>query len=99
MKRETHRLTPAERLSFAKLRPWQDSGSGRRFWWAVAADRGLDGTTVIGVPGDPYAFTALPIGHRKHWCWPQPLTCKKTAAELEREEQSRARQFTRTDAA
>jgi hypothetical protein len=91
MKRETYRLAPAERLAFAKLRPLYDASSVFRFWWAVARARCLDGTTIIGMPGDPHAFTALPLDHGKHWCWPKPLNCKKSAATLEQEDEDRYR--------
>lgn len=78
MKRQTYRLTPAERLAFAKLgHGWPPNvAEVHRFWGDVGHARGLDPATIIGVPYEPHAFTALPQGHGKHWCWPLPLKCK-----------------------
>jgi hypothetical protein len=95
MKRETYRLTPAERLAFARIGTgWMDGLSPRRFWAQVAKARGLDAATIIGVPFQPDAFTALPLDHGKHWCWPKPLNCKKSAATLEQEDEDRYRAAT-----
>jgi hypothetical protein len=88
VKRETHRLTPAERLTFARLgRAYRPNATDLfRFWWTVGRARGLDSRTIIGVENDPTAFTALPWGHGKHWCWPLRLKCRKSAAALEAEQ-------------
>ena len=45
------------------------------FWNAVARRCGVDSASIIADIGRP-SFTALPIGHRKHWCHPLPLACK-----------------------
>jgi hypothetical protein len=78
LKRETFRLTPPERLTFARLcNAWKLSGPEiQRFWWSVGRARGIDHATIIGVEGDPAAFTGLPWGHGKAWCWPMRLKCR-----------------------
>src|SRR5579885_1092405 len=82
-RRNTYRLTPAERISFANLRPFFDASAVFRFWGQVARSRGLDPATVIGVPFQPDAFTALPWDHGRHWCWPMPLRCRRPASEIQ----------------
>jgi hypothetical protein len=49
------------------------------FWREVCARRGLDAATVIGGVGG--AFTALPVGHGRHWCWPMALRCRSAPPE------------------
>lgn len=74
MKRQRYTLTDEEREAFAALsrrRIHADAAPVWRFWQAVAAARGLDHKTIINKPDG--SFTALPLGHGKHWCWPSPL--------------------------
>jgi hypothetical protein len=84
--RETYRLTPAERTALDNL--WPSSGfatgegGGFGFWRAVAKRRGLDYSTILGNPYDRSKFTALPLGHGEHWCWPSPLKCAKPPADF-----------------
>lgn len=59
--RVTVTLEPDEQVEFGRLRKWP--GAAFAFWRRVCGRRGLDPKTLIG-------FTALPIGHGKHWCWP-----------------------------
>ena len=46
------------------------------FWFKVCKTRGLDSATAIAghVRGQ---FSALPLGHNRHWCYPSPLKCAK----------------------
>lgn len=64
-------LTPKENSEFAVLPPLP--GEAFRFWWRVAKERGLDSASVLWKNGK---VTALPIGHGKHWCWPDTLNCR-----------------------
>jgi hypothetical protein len=73
--RQTYTLSPEERLEFAAL--WPQELKAFKFWQRVAAARGLDYTTLIGSEHSMYSFTAMPIGHGKHWCWPEPLKLEK----------------------
>jgi hypothetical protein len=57
-------LDPDERAEFRTLREWP--GVAWSFWRRVCERRGLDYRTLV-------AFTALPSGHGKHWCWPSLL--------------------------
>jgi hypothetical protein len=77
--REAYRLTAEEREAFRSLRGWPPE-SAFMFWKDIASSRARDYRTIIGVEGDPLTFTALPVGHRKHWCWPMPLKCMKPAS-------------------
>lgn len=45
------------------------------FWKRIARVRGLDYRSIIGVPDSPQRFSALPLDHGKHWCWPMTLQC------------------------
>lgn len=80
LKRRTYRLTPHEAAELAVLSPkrghWPAANGVFQFWRSVAAARGLDPATMIGCPNDRQAFTALPLGHGVHWCWPMPLKCE-----------------------
>jgi hypothetical protein len=49
-----------------------------KFWQRVADARGLDYHTIIGTENAPYSFTAMPVGHGKHWCFPEPLELPKS---------------------
>lgn len=66
-------LTDAERQLFRKLPPLP--GAAFRFWHTVAGARGLDSETIL--TDDRGVSTALPLGHKKHWCWPIPLKCMR----------------------
>jgi hypothetical protein len=44
-----------------------------KFWDDVAKHFGVDRTTIISNKG---TFTALPVGHGQHWCYPSALICK-----------------------
>jgi len=70
MKRESYTLTPDEIKEFRRLP--LDYGHAFEFWHKVAYTRGLDHKTIIGTETN---FTALPLGHGAHWCWPSPLKC------------------------
>lgn len=78
VKRQTHTLMDQEQLVFGRLRAiYHGAGAADiwRFWRSVASARGLDPETIIGNLGHPEIFSALPLGHGKHWCWPMPLKC------------------------
>lgn len=72
--RQAFELTHIELTQFNRLRPIQ--GEALAFWARVARRRELDPESVIS---DGLKFTALPVGHGKHWCWPLALQCKKKA--------------------
>jgi hypothetical protein len=76
--RITDRLTPDECEAFRRL--IQTRESAWKFWEQVAARRGFDPATILAVDGQPHAFSGLPNGHGKHWCWPAPLHCIKPPA-------------------
>jgi hypothetical protein len=65
-------------LSFAEVRERQrllpNPGVLIEFWAKVANARSVDRKTIIS---EGIKFSALPLGHDKHWCWPIPLKCKK----------------------
>ena len=69
--REKHQLNPIELRKFQRLAPFQ--GEAVAFWSWVARSRNLDPKSIIS---NGQNFTALPIGHGKHWCFPTPLKCK-----------------------
>lgn len=69
---QAYHLTPTEMRDFDRLPPFE--GFAWKFWQRVAYVRDLDYTTIIARA--PH-FTALPLGHGKHWCFPSPLKCKK----------------------
>lgn len=79
--RQSFTLTEAEQMAFARLcarSRFHDAADVWRFWRSVAQARGLDPASIIGNSVDPDgSFTALPLGHGKHWCWPAPLHVKK----------------------
>ncbi len=66
--RQSHTLDSRELFEFQTLIPEQ--GKALSFWARVAYKRGLDPATIIS---DAPAFTGLPRGHTKHWCWPLKL--------------------------
>ena len=70
--RKTYELNSEEIDVFERLPPIPEVA--RRFWDRMAVARGLDQRSVIGLAG--YRFTALSVGHGKHWCYPSPLECK-----------------------
>jgi hypothetical protein len=74
MKRENYKLTQEERKEWSKLKPLPNVAFA--FWEKVALRRGLDYTTFLTDFEDPTVFSALPLGHKKHWCWPYALKCK-----------------------
>lgn len=79
--------TMAKRLTFtlndgqqAQLRAFsrgsalqRDAKEARDWWGQVAHLNGIDPGSIIHSSIDSTKFTALPIGHGKHWCWPSPL--------------------------
>jgi hypothetical protein len=80
--RETYTLTNAEIILFEELRPIE--GEAFRFWKTVAADRGLDYSTMIHVIGS-HTFSALPRTKRKRasWCYPiVRLKCQLTPEQV-----------------
>jgi hypothetical protein len=70
--RKQFELSAIEKRQFARLRPIQ--GEALDFWGRVAYVRGLDPATIISEAGK---FTALPMGHGHHWCYPSKLKCSK----------------------
>ena len=78
--RQSFVLTEDEEMTFGRLcarSRFHDAADIWRFWRGLAFARGLDPVTVIGNDNDPARFTALPLGHGKHWCWPAALQVKK----------------------
>ncbi len=74
MKRETYTLTPDEIKEFKRLP--LDYGHAFEFWQKVAYTRGLDHKTIIGsIPTTDNNFSALTLGHGKHWCYPVSIKC------------------------
>lgn len=73
--RNSFNLTLSERNRFNDLRPEQ--GEAFKFWKAVASIRQLDHKSIISDERGGFTFTALPLGHDKHWCWPVELKCKR----------------------
>jgi hypothetical protein len=83
--RKTYTLTNAEITLFGELRPIE--GKAFQFWKTVAADQGLDYSTMIHIVGS-HTFSALPITKRKRasWCYPiARLKCKLTPEQVTRE--------------
>jgi hypothetical protein len=66
--RQHFALTSQEYDEFLHLRPIP--GEAFDFWRKVARDRKVDPGSIISEFG---RFTALPLGHRDHWCHPAPL--------------------------
>ena len=75
MKREKHRLDAFEAERFDNLPPIPERI--RDFWRDAALTRGLDPKSVLAADiwRGRYSFTALPLGHGRHWCWPMALEC------------------------
>ncbi len=82
MERKDYKLTDHELDNFNRLRPNQ--GEAVDFWTVVALVRGLDYKSIIGNVVDHRSFTALPLGHDKHWCYPYPKKVKPISNELKR---------------
>lgn len=80
IKRETFRLSPEESALFRSLLPHQEVAWS--FWKRVANSRSLDYKSIIGNPFDRESFTALPLKHGKHWCWPHELKCARSPIEF-----------------
>ena len=77
MKRKSYYLDGEEIDKFLRLtRQVPKDGEAYAFWRGVAYDRGLDYQTILGIEGRPQEFTALPMGHSKHWCYPLTLKCR-----------------------
>ena len=77
MKRHTILFTYEEKKQFKSLR--SDVGSAFEFWQRVANSRDLDYQTIMYDDG---FYHALPIGHRKHWCWPKDIKCPIKAEDV-----------------
>jgi hypothetical protein len=77
MKRITILLTSAEMDQFRRIKPEQ--GKAWDFWRRVADVRDCDYRTLFYRPGAG-GITALPTGHKKHWCYPEPLECKRSVS-------------------
>jgi hypothetical protein len=71
MERTEYRLTAKEVDQLNQLPKFQ--GEAIKFWTGAAIARGLDYKTIIGNTQDHASFTALPVGHGKHWCYPALL--------------------------
>ena len=84
-KRQTYDLTPEEVTRLEKLRHELREGHAFSFWKGVASARGLDYTTILAAWERGFVqrhrFTALPMGWKRAWCYPEPLKCRMTAAE------------------
>ena len=77
MKRNSYYLDDEEIGKFIRLTcQHPKDGEAYAFWRGVAYDRGLDYQTILGIEGRPHEFTALPLGHGKHWCWSLTLKCR-----------------------
>ena len=72
--RKEYTLTDNEFGAFRKLGNYPEEGFD--FWRDVARARNLDYKTIIGNVTNQRSFTALPVGHGKHWCFPLPLKVK-----------------------
>lgn len=70
--RTKHQLTPIELAKFNRLPPYQ--GEAIAFWKWIAKTRNLDSRSIVSTGQN---FTALPVGHGKHFCYPLSLKCKK----------------------
>jgi hypothetical protein len=85
--RQKHNLTTTELSEWRELP--QDSDEDNRsqdawvFWNKVCWARGLDSASLIGWNTVPGQFSALPLGHKLHWCFPTPLKCKRRPVEFE----------------
>ena len=75
MERREYRLGSQELEKLSSK--FKDEKSLWEFWAEVASKRKLDHKTIIGHDADRRRFTALPIGHKQHWCFPFPLKCAK----------------------
>jgi hypothetical protein len=78
--RESFKLTSPERDRFNDLR--SDQGEAFKFWKAIAAAHNLDYKSIISDERGSFTFTALPLDHDKHWCWPMELKCKRPAVAI-----------------
>lgn len=78
-------------LTDAEFKEWQalpqdndDEARGNDtwiFWNKVCRARALDSASLLsGLVPDQ--FSALPLGHTLHWCYPMPLRCKKSPPEF-----------------
>jgi hypothetical protein len=76
--RQKYELTGQEQKRFRRLKPIE--GEAIKFWQMAAYTRGLDYQTIISTGR---TFTALPIGHGKHWCYPMTLKCKRRPVYVE----------------
>jgi hypothetical protein len=74
MMRKEYLLTDNEFGTFRKLGSYPEEGFD--FWRGAAKARNLDYKTIIGNTTNQRAFTALTVGHGKHWCFPLPLNVK-----------------------
>ena len=72
--RNTFTMTGIETAQFNRLRPNQ--GEAIAFWNRVAHRRELDPKSMI-TEGHLGKFSALPLNHGKHWCFPHALKCQK----------------------
>jgi hypothetical protein len=80
VKRKFYHFTPDEVDKFNDI-VWQQcrgqfKGDAFAFWREAAANRGIDYRTIISKPDRSYEFTALPMGHNRHWCHPMSLKCR-----------------------
>lgn len=75
VERKTYNLTTQEMRDLFQIRTGQNAEKVWDFWREIAESRGLDYQSIIGSETVQGAFTALPLGHNKHWCYPIPLKC------------------------
>lgn len=72
--RKEYTLSPADYLTLKAIRYPEEIWP---FWFSVGERLGIDSKSIIGLPhkGRQH-FSALPIGHKRHWCYPFVLRCK-----------------------
>lgn len=76
--RKSYHLFDHEIVKFNRLKP--ELGEAWEFWGEVCYIRGLDYASMMGNVDKPNEFTALPLNHGKHWCYPYTLKCSKDPA-------------------
>jgi hypothetical protein len=84
--RKKYRLTTAELDEWRNL-PQDSTDQDRaldawQFWNRVCWARGIDGASMLA-GHMPDQFTAMAIGHGRHWCHPQALRCKRPPEDFE----------------
>jgi hypothetical protein len=82
IQRQTYEMPLRDYNRLCALPP--EAGKAYEFWRELSYRLGCDYRTVLPASGKSRLyFTALPLRHRRHWCWPQPLRCKTPVPVLE----------------